>query len=171
MTAWVPPLLLLCELTLVTSCAVFKTVVIFHQPTFPFTHLPMATSPHRPLARKGPFQIMAITFPIHDCTHATKLQVRPRSFLHPADKHHLIMIRGQILNWRLFAVKYLLQIRPALPWLLDIGHGRCTTGENMATSVTVPDAMQCQSENDLIASIYGSITDHPIPTPQLTVLL
>jgi len=115
MTAWVPPLLLLCELTLVTSCAAFKTVVIFHQPTFPFTHLPTATSPHRPLAWKGPFQIMAITFPIHNCTHATKLQVRPRSFLHPADKHHLITIGGQIPNWRLFAVKYLLQICPALP--------------------------------------------------------
>ena len=91
-------------------------VVISHQPTFPFTRLPTATYPHRPRARKGPFRIIAITFPILDRTHTTKLQVRTHSFLHPIDKHHLITIGGQIPSWRLFAVKYLLsQIRPALP--------------------------------------------------------
>jgi hypothetical protein len=59
---------------------------------------------------------MVITLSIHDRTHMTKAQVRTRSFLHPADKHHLITIDGQIPNWRLFAVKYLLfQIRLALP--------------------------------------------------------
>jgi hypothetical protein len=46
-----------------------------------------------------------ITLPTHDRTHTTKVQVRTRSFLHPAAKHHLITTGGQIPNWRLFAVK------------------------------------------------------------------
>jgi hypothetical protein len=51
-------------------------------------------------------------------------------------------------------------------WLLDIGHGRSTTGQNMSTSITVPDAMHCRSENLLIQSVYDSMTDHSrVPPP------
>jgi len=84
------------ELTSVASCAASEKVVIFHQPTFPFTRFPTATYPHRPQARKGPF-------------------------LFSDDSHHLPHSRSQshgqaqIPNWRPFAVKQLLsQIRPAL---------------------------------------------------------
>ena len=51
-------------------------------------------------------------------------------------------------------------------WLLDIGHGRSTHPEDMSNSITVPDFMHCDTENDLIASIYGSMSDHSqVPPP------
>lgn len=64
------------ELTSVASCAASEKVVIFHQPTFPFTRFPTATYPHRPQARKGPFLMIAITFPIHDRSHTAKRRFR-----------------------------------------------------------------------------------------------
>ena len=52
-------------------------------------------------------------------------------------------------------------------WLLDIGHGRSTLGQNPSRSITIPDAMLSTSESDLIASVYGSMTNyHPVPPPQ-----
>jgi hypothetical protein len=69
------------ESTSIASCAASETVVIFHQPTFLFTRRPTATYPHRPLAWKGPFRIIAIALPIRDRTHTTKLQVR--TFIRP----------------------------------------------------------------------------------------
>src|SRR6267154_1068508 len=52
-------------------------------------------------------------------------------------------------------------------WLLDIGHGRSTTSNDPPTTITVPNFMHCDTENDLIASIYGSMTDQPqVPPPE-----
>jgi hypothetical protein len=70
------------ELTSVASCAASEKVVIFHQPTFPFTRFPTATYPHRPQARKGPFLMIAITFPIHDRSHTAKRRCEP--FISPS---------------------------------------------------------------------------------------
>jgi hypothetical protein len=50
-------------------------------------------------------------------------------------------------------------------WLLDIGHGRSTSPADTSTSITVPDYMRCDTEYDLIASVYGSMTHHPQPPP------
>ena len=51
-------------------------------------------------------------------------------------------------------------------WLLDLGHGRTTHEENMSTSITVPEFMCRRSENKLIQSVYGSITNYTtMPTP------
>ncbi len=51
-------------------------------------------------------------------------------------------------------------------WLLNIGHGRPTPPQNSSTSITIPDFMCCDSENDLITSIYGLMSNHAhVPSP------
>src|SRR6267154_4336240 len=45
-------------------------------------------------------------------------------------------------------------------WLLDIGHGHMISG-NTSTSITMLDLMHCYSKNNLIESVYKSITDQP----------
>jgi ATP-dependent DNA helicase PIF1 len=53
-------------------------------------------------------------------------------------------------------------------WLLDIGHGRTTTSHNSSTSsITIPAGMSCNTEEDLITSVYSSMTNNPqVPSPQ-----
>jgi hypothetical protein len=51
-------------------------------------------------------------------------------------------------------------------WLLDIGHGRPTPPQNSSTSITIPDFMCCDTEDDLITSVYGPMSDHAhVPSP------
>ena len=50
-----------------------------------------------------------------------------------------------------------------IQWLLNIRHGQATTPHNSSiwsTSITIPAGMSCNTE-DLIASVYGLITNHP----------
>lgn len=53
---------------------------------------------------------------------------------------------------------------PFSQWLLDIGHGK---SDGISFSVThIPDSMLSQSENDLIESVYSSMTNkNPLPSP------
>jgi hypothetical protein len=44
-------------------------------------------------------------------------------------------------------------------WLLDVGHGRPTPLQNSSSSITILDYMCCDSENNLITSIYGSMNN------------
>jgi hypothetical protein len=51
-------------------------------------------------------------------------------------------------------------------WLLDVGHGRPTPPQNSSSSITIPNYMCCNSENNLITSIYGSMNDRAqVPPP------
>lgn len=52
-------------------------------------------------------------------------------------------------------------------WLLDIGHGRPTHAEDTSTSITVPQGMCCNTEHDLITSVYGLMTNLlQVPPPE-----
>jgi len=56
---------------------------------------------------------------------------------------------------------------PFAQWLLDIGHGRQTHAEQTSLSVSVPQFMCCNSESDLIANVYGSMTNRrDVPSPE-----
>lgn len=54
---------------------------------------------------------------------------------------------------------------PFLNWLLDVGHGN---SDGIPSSVThIPDSMLCHSENDLIESVYGAISnENPLLPPE-----
>ena len=51
-------------------------------------------------------------------------------------------------------------------WLLNIGHGQATHTHDTPISITVPQYIYCSSKIELIASVYGSMTnDYQIPPP------
>ena len=50
-------------------------------------------------------------------------------------------------------------------WLLDIGHSRISTHDNIPGTITVPQTMVCNDEHALISSIYGSMVHSINPPP------